>query len=198
MAPNVAKQRLHGIAGHLNDHERPALGPDNDTPASTPFFKDNQFLPSQATELFSVHDPATNRLVRNVPQNTQEELEAVVDSAQRAFPAWRATSVISRQRIMFKFVGLITLNLERLAACITLEQGKTMDDARGDVKRGLQVAEAACAAPELLKGELLEVARHMETRSHREPLGVVAAICPFSKAAVPWVHPGSFLADFML
>ena len=193
MAPTVAKQRLHGIADHLN-HPKP----DDDTPKSTPFFMDNQFLLSQATELFSVHDPATNRLVRQVPQNSQEELEAVVDSAQRAFSAWRTSSVISRQQIMFRFVDLIKLNIERLAACITLEQGKTLDDARGDVKRGLQVAEAACAAPELLKGELLEVARHMETRSHREPIGVVAAICPFSNAIVPCSDPMNIITDFIL
>ena len=83
--------------------------------------------------------------------------------------------------MMFNFVHLIKRDHERLAAIITREQGKTLADSRGDVSRGLQVAEAACAAPELLKGELLEVARYMETKSHREPLGVVAAICPFSK-----------------
>lgn len=184
MPLTAAKHRLGGIAGHLNHHEPPTSKQADNKPENTPFFKDNQFLDSQAREFFFVHDPATNRLLRRVPQNTQEELEGVVDSAERAFPAWRAASVFSRQRIMFKFVDLIKANLERLAACITLEQGKTLDDARGDVKRGLQVAEAACAAPELLKGEVLEVAKHMETRSHREPLGVVAAICPFSKTPV--------------
>lgn len=71
--------------------------------------------------------------------------------------------------------------MDRLAAVITQEGGKTLADAKGDVLRGLQVAEAACAAPELLKGEVLEVAKDMETRTYREPLGVVAAICPFSK-----------------
>ena len=82
---------------------------------------------------------------------------------------------------MFRFVHLIKENWDRLAAVITLEQGKTVADAKGDVLRGLQVAEAACAGPEYLKGEVLEVAQNMETRSYREPLGVVAAICPFSK-----------------
>jgi malonate-semialdehyde dehydrogenase (acetylating)/methylmalonate-semialdehyde dehydrogenase len=82
---------------------------------------------------------------------------------------------------MFKFVDLIKQNMDRLAANITLEQGKTFADAKGDVLRGLQVAEAACAGPEYMKGEVLEVAANMETRSYREPLGVVAAICPFSE-----------------
>lgn len=68
-----------------------------------------------------------------------------------------------------------------MAASITLEQGKTFADARGDVLRGLQVAETACGITTQMTGEVLEVAKDMETRSYREPLGVVAAICPFSK-----------------
>ena len=81
---------------------------------------------------------------------------------------------------MFKFTQLVRENWDRLAASITLEQGKTFADAKGDVLRGLQVAEGACAIPEQMKGEVLEVAKDMETRSYREPLGIVAAICPFS------------------
>ena len=151
------------------------------SPEDTPYFLNNEFRASQATEFIDLFDPATNNLVTRVPQMTDAELRAAVDSAQRAFPAWRATSLLARQQIMFRFVALIRENWDRLAASITLEQGKTFADARGDVLRGLQVAEAACAAPELLKGELLEVAKDMETRSYREPLGVTAAICPFSE-----------------
>ncbi|KAF4979329.1 hypothetical protein FDECE_18079 [Fusarium decemcellulare] len=92
---------------------------------------------------------------------------------------------------MFRFVQLIRDNFDRLAASFTIEQGKTLADARGDVLRGIQVAEAAIAAPEFLKGELLEVSKDMETRTYREPLGVVAAICPFNfPAMVPlWCIP---------
>ena len=150
-------------------------------PRDTPYFLDNEFRASQAEKFIDLYDPATNNLVTRVPQMTDAELRAAVDSAQRAFPAWRATSLLARQQIMFRYVALIRENWDRLAASITLEQGKTFADAKGDVLRGLQVAEAACGAPELLKGELLEVAKDMETRSYREPLGVTAAICPFSK-----------------
>jgi len=146
----------------------------------TPYFIDNKFVASKATEFIDLHDPATNNLVTRVPQNTDEELQAAVRSAEKAFKTWSQTSVLHRQGIMFKFVSLIRENWDRLAASITLEQGKTFADAKGDVLRGLQVAEAACGAPELLKGEVLEVAKDMETRTYREPLGVVAAICPFS------------------
>lgn len=160
-------------------------------PTDTPYFVDNEFRPSQTDKFIELHDPATNNLVTRVPQLTNAELQAAVDSAQRAFPEWKAKSVLARQQIMFKYVSLIRENWDRLAASITLEQGKTFVDARGDVLRGLQVAEAACGAPEYLKGEVLEVAKDMETRSYREPLGVVAAICPFNfPAMIPlWCIP---------
>ncbi|KAI0903593.1 Aldehyde/histidinol dehydrogenase [Ustulina deusta] len=160
-------------------------------PEDTPYFLDNQFVPSKAENFIELHDPATNNLVTRVPQMTDAELEAAVQSAKKAFPAWRSTSIMARQQIMFKFVSLIRENWDRLAASITLEQGKTFADARGDVLRGLQVAEAACGAPEFMKGEVLEVAKDMETRTYREPLGVVAAICPFNfPAMIPlWCIP---------
>ncbi|KIH90409.1 malonate-semialdehyde dehydrogenase (acetylating) [Sporothrix brasiliensis 5110] len=159
--------------------------------ADTPYFFNNRFVASETTEFIDLHDPATNELVTRVPQMTDAELKSAAAAAQAAFPAWSATSVIHRQSVLFKFVGLIRDNWERLAASITLEQGKTLADARGDVLRGLQVAEAACGASELLKGEVLEVAKDMETRSYREPLGVVGAICPFNfPAMIPlWCIP---------
>jgi malonate-semialdehyde dehydrogenase (acetylating)/methylmalonate-semialdehyde dehydrogenase len=187
----TAVRRLHATAQHLSSGQT-AVGLDS-TPTNyprshdpvaevknTPWFIDNKFVESKTTEYIDLHDPATNNLVTRVPQNTDEELKAAVESAQKAFESWRNTSIIHRQQVMFRFVNLIRENWDRLAASITLEQGKTFADAKGDVLRGLQVAEAACAAPELLKGEVLEVAKDMETRSYREPLGVVAAICPFS------------------
>jgi malonate-semialdehyde dehydrogenase (acetylating)/methylmalonate-semialdehyde dehydrogenase len=99
--------------------------------------------------------------------------------------------LLHRQQIMFKYTHLIRENWDRLAASITLEQGKTFGDARGDVLRGLQVAENACGITSQMTGEVLEVAKDMETRSYREPLGVIAAICPFNfPAMIPlWTIP---------
>ncbi|GAD95917.1 methylmalonate-semialdehyde dehydrogenase [acylating] [Paecilomyces variotii No. 5] len=162
-----------------------------DRTLETTNFIDNKFVVSRAVEWIDLHDPATNNLVTRVPQSTDEELHAAVESAKRAFPAWRATSIMAKQRIMFTFVNLIRANWDRLAASITLEQGKTFKDAKGDVLRGLQVAETACGITTQLTGEVLEVAKDMETRSYREPLGVVAAICPFNfPAMIPlWCIP---------
>ncbi|KAJ4420036.1 aldehyde dehydrogenase (NADP(+)) ald6 [Gnomoniopsis sp. IMI 355080] len=199
MAPtsSSAVRRISATAAHLN----PALASTASSyptthekiaeVTNTPYFLDNEFRPSSADQLIPLYDPATNNLVTRVPQMTDAELEAAVASAEKAFPIWREMSVLARQQIMFKFVALIRENWDRLAASITLEQGKTFADAKGDVLRGLQVAEAACGAPELLKGELLEVAKDMETRTYREPLGVTAAICPFNfPAMIPlWCIP---------
>lgn len=160
-------------------------------PVDTQNFIDNKFVSSKATQWIDLHDPATNNLVTRVPQSTDQELKAAVESAQRAFPEWKRTSLLHRQQIMFKFVHLIREHWDRLAASITIEQGKTFADAKGDVLRGLQVAETACGITTQMTGEVLEVAKDMETRSYREPLGVVGAICPFNfPAMIPlWIIP---------
>ncbi|KAL2154794.1 hypothetical protein VTH82DRAFT_3470 [Thermothelomyces myriococcoides] len=181
----AAVRRLHATAQHLGPAPVGLASTPTHFPTThdkitdvqdTPYFIDNKFVQSKTTEFIDVHDPATNNLVTRVPQNTEEELKAAVASAQKAFETWRTTTVLHRQQIMFKFVALIREHWDRLAASITLEQGKTFADAKGDVLRGLQVAEAACAAPELLKGEVLEVAKDMETRTYREPLGAISFV----------------------
>jgi len=160
-------------------------------PADTQLFLDNKFYDSKASQWIDLHDPATNNLVTRVPQATDAEMTAAVDSAEKAFKEWKNTSIMSRQQIMFRYTALVRENWDRLAASITLEQGKTFADAKGDVLRGLQVAEHACGIPGQLTGEVLEVAKDMETRQYREPLGVVAAICPFNfPAMIPlWSIP---------
>ncbi|KAL4961499.1 CoA-acylating methylmalonate-semialdehyde dehydrogenase [Aspergillus stella-maris] len=195
-----ARRRLHATAQQLapattsaatTATEYPTSHEAISNPTDTTNFRDNEFLPSKASTWIDLYDPATNNLVTRVPQSTDEELRAAVESAQKAFPAWRATSIMARQQIMFKFVSLIREHWDRLAASITLEQGKTFADAKGDVLRGLQVAETACGITTQITGEVLEVAKDMETRSYREPLGVVAAICPFNfPAMIPlWCIP---------
>ncbi|KAL8814044.1 MAG: hypothetical protein Q9223_006705 [Gallowayella weberi] len=158
---------------------------------ATQNFIKNQLVQSKSTEWISLHDPATQRLVTKVPQSTDAELQEAVNQAQDAFPGWRETSILKRQQLMFRFTALIRANWDRLAAIITTEQGKTLADARGDVLRGLQVAETACGITTQLTGQVLEVAQDMETQSYREPLGVVAAICPFNfPAMIPlWSIP---------
>lgn len=164
---------------------------DGTTPYITPSFVDNQFVQSSSETWFDIHDPATNQVVLRVPQSTPEELEHAVASAEAAFHTWKEQSIIRRQGIAFKFVQLLRENMDRMAGIIVLEQGKTFADAKGDVLRGLQVAEAACNITNDMMSCGLEVATDMETRMIREPLGVVGSICPFNfPAMVPlWSLP---------
>lgn len=200
----IAARRLHATTKHLQSATAAATARIATSPLDYPTthqqiapvvnthnFLDNEFVPSEATTWIDLHDPATNNLVTRVPQSTAQELQAAVKSAEKAFSAWRDTSIMAKQQIMFKLTGLIREHWDRLAASITLEQGKTFADAKGDVLRGLQVAETACGITTQLTGEVLEVAKDMETRSYREPLGVVAAICPFNfPAMIPlWSIP---------
>ena len=186
----IAARRLHATAKQLKPatttaatsaDSYPTTHDQIESPADTQNFLDNEFTASQATQWIDLYDPATNNLVTRVPQSTDAELQAAVASAEKAFKSWRLTSLLHRQQIMFKYVQLIRENWDRLAASITLEQGKTFADAKGDVLRGLQVAETACGITTQLTGEILEVAKDMETRQYKEPLGVTAAICPFSR-----------------
>jgi len=125
--------RSHATSQHLKPAAALAFNADN-YPTShdkiqnvedTPYFIDNEFVKSEATQFIELHDPATNNLVTRVPQSTDAELKAAVASAQKAFPGWRDTSVMARQQIMFKFTQGVRDNWDRLAASITLEQGKT-------------------------------------------------------------------------
>lgn len=144
-------------------------------------FLNNNFRSSRASNFYDVHDPATNYVITRTPQSTTQELEEAVKSAAEAFKSWRTTSLLHRQQFMFRFVALVRENWDRLASVTTLEQGKTLGDARGDVLRGLQVAEQACGITTQLSGKVLQVSKDMETRSYRIPLGVVTSICPFSR-----------------
>ena len=113
-------------------------------------------------------------------------------SATAAFPEWSSQPPLRRARVLFRFRDLLEKNSDRLAAVITSEHGKVLDDARGEVTRGLEVVEFATGIPHLLKGEFTEqVGTGIDSWSFRQPLGVVAGITPFNfPAMVPlWMLP---------
>ncbi|KRT86151.1 hypothetical protein AMK59_662 [Oryctes borbonicus] len=164
---------------------------------TTKLFIDGQFRDSKANDWIELYDPATNNLVTKVPQATQNEMEEAVESAKKAYQSWRQTSVLSRQQLMLKLQAVIRRDIKKIAANITLEQGKTLSDAEGDVMRGLQVVEHSCAAGTLLQGESLSnIAKDMDVVSYKLPLGVTAGICPFNfPAMIPlWMFPMALIA----
>lgn len=159
---------------------------------TTKMFINNEFVESTTDKWVDLHNPATNEVVTRVPECTQQEMLAAVQAAKDAFPAWSSSTILTRQQIMFKFQDLIKKNMKRLAANITLEQGKTLVDAEGDVLRGLQVVEHCCSIPSLQLGETMPgIAKDMDTYTFRLPLGVTAGITPFNfPAMIPlWMFP---------
>ncbi|EIE22494.1 methylmalonate semi-aldehyde dehydrogenase [Coccomyxa subellipsoidea C-169] len=163
-----------------------------DSAPSVKLLINGEFVESQATEWVDVTNPATQEVVSRLPETTSGEFNAAVQAAKEAFPKWRNTPLPTRSRVMFKLQELIRRNMDELAANVTLEQGKTLPDAKGDVFRGLEVVEYACnLAPDLMGDYIENVSNGMDTYSVRQPLGVVAGICPFNfPAMIPlWMFP---------
>uniref|UniRef100_A0A5B7BP66 methylmalonate-semialdehyde dehydrogenase (CoA acylating) n=1 Tax=Davidia involucrata TaxID=16924 RepID=A0A5B7BP66_DAVIN len=161
-------------------------------PLKVPNLIGGKFVDSQACAIIDVINPATQEVVSQVPLTTYEEFKAAVSAAKQAFPSWRNTPVTTRQRIMFKLQELIRRDIDNLAMNITIEQGKTLNGAKGDVLRGLEVVEHACGIATLQMGEFIPNASNgIDTYCIREPLGVCAGICPFNFPAMIslWMFP---------
>ena len=115
-----------------------------------------------------------------------------MQAATQAFPGWRDTPVNARAQVLYKFKALLEEHFEELARTVTTEHGKTLDEARGSVRRGIECVEVACGAPSLMQGFGLEdISAGIDCHVVRQPLGVVAAIAPFNfPAMVPmWFLP---------
>ncbi len=132
-----------------------------------------------------VFNPATGEVAAKVPLASKEELDAAVAQAAEAQPAWAAVNPQRRARVLMEFVRLLNRDMDKLAEALSHEHGKTLPDARGDVQRGLEVAEFCIGAPHLLKGEYSESAgKGIDLYSMRQALGVVAGITPFNFPAM--------------
>ena len=139
-----------------------------------------------------VYDPAHGTPTRQVRLATAGDVDSAVQSAKQAFETWGNSSVTARSRVMFAFRQLLVEHEDELAAIISSEHGKTLEDAKGEVVRGREVVEFACGIPQLLKGEYNDqVSGSVDSFSFRQPLGVVAGITPFNfPIMVPlWMHP---------
>ena len=132
-----------------------------------------------------VYNPATGEVEAKVALASGAELNAAIENAKAAQPAWGATNPQRRARVLMKFVDLLHRDMDKLAEALSREHGKTLPDAKGDVIRGLEVAEFCIGAPHLLKGEFSEGAGPgIDIHSVRQPLGVVAGITPFNFPAM--------------
>jgi malonate-semialdehyde dehydrogenase (acetylating)/methylmalonate-semialdehyde dehydrogenase len=157
-----------------------------------PHFIDGKRIAGKSGRGGDVFNPATGEKIRRVEFASPGEVDAAVQSAAKAFPAWAATPPLTRARILFKFLELLAREHDNLARVISEEHGKVFSDAHGEITRGVEVVEFACGIPHLLKGEFTEqVGRGIDAWSVRQPLGVCAGITPFNfPAMVPmWMFP---------
>jgi malonate-semialdehyde dehydrogenase (acetylating) / methylmalonate-semialdehyde dehydrogenase len=139
-----------------------------------------------------VLDPATREVIGRVPVSDGAGVDRAVRAASEAFPSWSSVPVIERARHMFRFADALERRFEDLAISVSRENGKTIGDARAEVRRGIEAVEFACGMPSLMMGDALaDVARGIDSTSVRYPLGVCAGITPFNfPAMIPlWMVP---------
>ena len=150
-----------------------------------PHWIDGKPSSTPAARVGDIFNPATGRKIAEVAYADDDQTDVAIESARIASLAWAQVPAPRRSQVFFRFRSLLAESADELAEMISLEHGKTLDDARGEVARGLEVVEFACGVPQLLKGELSpNVATGVDLTTVREPLGVVAGITPFNFPAM--------------
>ncbi len=151
-----------------------------------------KWLSNEAVDTWPVYNPSTGEVIARTPMGGIREVDEAVEAAQRAFASWSRLSPNARSVIMFNYRHILEQHFEELSELVTLENGKTRDEAHGDVRRGIEIVEFACGIPHMLKGESLpQVSDGIDGSSTREAIGVCAGITPFNfPAMVPmWMFP---------
>jgi len=155
-------------------------------------FVGGRWVRSAAPEQLAVIDPATGQAFARVPLSTAADVDTATQAGQTAFREWRNVPAMERVQYLFKLKNLLEGQVEELARVITKECGKTLAEARGELRRGIENVEAACGIPSLMQGANNEdIASGVDEHLFRQPLGVVAAITPFNfPAMIPlWFLP---------
>ena len=156
-------------------------------------YVNGEWVDSESDKLLDVENPATGEIIAQMPLSTVDETKAAIELAQDAWQEWRETPPISRARIFFKLKELLELDFENIARIMVQEQGKTIDESRGETRRSIENVEVACGIPSLMFGYGLEdgAAEGIDEDAIISPLGVFAAICPFNfPAMIPyWFWP---------
>ena len=144
-------------------------------------FINGEWRESLGAQQLEIQDPATGKLLATVPAGATADAEAAVEAASRAFPGWRALAPEDRIQFLFKLKQSLEDHFEEIARLVTSENGKTLAEARGELRRGIENVEVACGIPILMQGYNLEnVARGIDEMMFRQPLGVVGIVTPFN------------------
>lgn len=151
-----------------------------------------QWVDAETNQTEAVYNPATGEIIAEVPLSTKTDVEHAVQAAQEAFTTWSKTAVPRRARILFKYQQLLVEKWDELAELVTLENGKSVTEAKGEVQRGIECVEFASGAPTLMMGKQLpDIATGLESGMYRYPIGVIGGITPFNfPMMVPcWMFP---------
>ena len=154
-------------------------------------------VPAEGAASLPIYNPATAEVIDHVPMSGAPDVDAAVRAAADAFRDWSRSAVMDRVRLMFRFKALLELHFDELAAIITRHHGKTLDESRGEVRRGIEVVDFACGAPTLLQGRTLrDVSSGVDQDLYRYPVGVCAGIPPFNfPVMIPlWMFPLAVVA----
>jgi malonate-semialdehyde dehydrogenase (acetylating)/methylmalonate-semialdehyde dehydrogenase len=142
-----------------------------------------------------VYSPSDGNKISSIPMSTNQDVDAAVQSAKKAFPAWSAMTLKERVQIFFKYRSLLEENIEELTNLVVLENGKVYGEAKAEVLKSMELCEFAVSIPQIVVNEVQEVSKGVECRIERKPLGVVASITPFNfPNMVPhWTLPNALV-----
>ncbi|HTW63199.1 MAG TPA: CoA-acylating methylmalonate-semialdehyde dehydrogenase [Bryobacteraceae bacterium] len=161
------------------------------------FYVNGQWEDAGNRRLMPVTNPATGAEIAQVAYATADDVDRTVRAAHAAFLKWRDVPVVERMQPLYRYKMLLEKHANQLAATLTTENGKTIDDARAEVRRAIQMVEVACGMPSLMMGDSLnDVSSGIDSHTIRQPLGVCAGITPFNfPAMVPmWMYPFAIAA----
>lgn len=164
----------------------------NQSPTITPNYVNGQLSNGQKKHL-AVVSPVDGRILSKVVLSNKGDLDKAVDKAQKAFPAWSQKTLKERVQVFYTFRQLLIEHLDELGQLIHLENGKTLGEAKAEIRKGIELTEFACSLPQFINDEIQIVSQGIECRSTHVPLGVVASITPFNfPAMVPlWTIPNA-------
>ena len=164
-----------------------------DVPKKLKFCVNGEWRETSSGRYMPVYNPSVGQVMAETPCCTPREVEEAVQSANAAFAGWSAKPVSARVQVLFRYKTILDNHLGKLATLLATEMGKSLEEARGDVLKAIEVVELACAVPVTMQGRsLMQVSTGHDTVSYREPLGVFAGIAPFNfPAMIPfgWMIP---------
>jgi malonate-semialdehyde dehydrogenase (acetylating) / methylmalonate-semialdehyde dehydrogenase len=152
-------------------------------------------IESSSNRSLDVLSPIDGNLLSTVPMSNADDLDAAVEAAKKAFDGWSKTPIKERVQVFFRYKTLLEKHLVELTLLVQEENGKTYDEAKAEVEKSIELTEFACAMPQMIAGEIMEVSKGVECRTERFPVGVVASIVPFNfPAMVPnWTVPNALV-----